>query len=58
MESTGDKPNFKIISRNEKLLSELMAEGAAWNVTMLVEPEKIILQYFANEACGTYADVY
>jgi hypothetical protein len=51
VESTGDKPTFKMVARSEALARGLMAAGKAWDANIRTEPGKITLQYFANEAC-------
>jgi hypothetical protein len=51
VESTGDKPAFKMVARSEVLVRGLMAAGKAWDANIRTEPGKITLQYFANEAC-------
>ncbi|MFL6674547.1 MAG: hypothetical protein ACJ8LG_14795 [Massilia sp.] len=50
-ESTGDKPTFRMVARSEELVRGLMAAGKAWDASIRAEPDKVILQYFANEAC-------
>ena len=51
VESTGDQPEFKLVARSDKLIGSLIADGRAWNADVSAEPTKIVLQYFANEAC-------
>lgn len=51
VESTGDQPEFKLVARSDRLISGLMADGKAWDADIRVESTKIVVQYFANEAC-------
>ena len=50
-ESTGDEATFKLVTRSRKLVQDLIAAGKAWDANIQTEPDKITLQYFANEAC-------
>lgn len=51
VESTGERPDVKTVDRNEELVDDLLAAGRAWQASIRVEPGRISLQYFANEAC-------
>lgn len=50
-ESTAGKAVYKTIRPNEELAASIMAVGEAWDTSILIEGEKIILQYFVSEAC-------
>ena len=50
-ESTGEDPDVQIVELNDEILDEIIAGGNAWKASLRVEPGKIVLQYFANEAC-------
>lgn len=50
-ESTGDEATFKLVTRSRKLVQDLIAGGKAWDANIQTEPDKITLQYFANEVC-------
>jgi hypothetical protein len=51
VEATGDKPSFRMVARSESLVRGLMAAGVAWGANIRTESGKVVLQYFANEAC-------
>jgi hypothetical protein len=50
-DSTGDHPKIKIIPRSDRLASQIMANGKAWDVGINFDSNEVTLQYFANEAC-------
>ena len=49
--ATGDKDQVKTVARDDALLSSLLPAGAAWDANVLGSPNKLVLQYQANEAC-------
>jgi hypothetical protein len=51
VESTGQNTSKDVESRSEEFLSELMAEGQAWDARIDLRKEEVVLQYYANEAC-------
>jgi hypothetical protein len=51
VESTGEDPDVQTVELNDELLDEIIAGGNAWKASLRVESGKIVLQYFANEAC-------
>jgi hypothetical protein len=51
VESTGDKSGSKTVKVNEEIATSIMAMANAWDTTIIAEQEKIVVQYFVNEAC-------
>jgi hypothetical protein len=51
LESTGETPTVQLVERTDELIDEILAAGRAWEASLQVDSAKIILQYFANEAC-------
>jgi hypothetical protein len=50
-EATGDKPVVKYFVVTTELATSIMAKGNAWNTDVIAEREKVVLEYFVNEAC-------
>jgi hypothetical protein len=50
-ESTGDAPQSEVVGRTEKIVSDLMAAGQAWDAGIRLEEGDVVLRYFADEAC-------
>lgn len=51
LESTGETPDVRTVERNDELVNDILAAGRAWKANIRVESGKILLQYFASEAC-------
>lgn len=51
LESTGETPEIRMVERSDELIDEILAEGKAWKADVQVESGKLVLQYFAREAC-------
>ena len=49
--STGEEPSFETMKRSDELAERLIAARETWNARVREEYGKIILQYFADEAC-------
>lgn len=49
--STGARPQRELVTPSRMLVRDVMAECQAWDADIQVESGKVILQYFANEAC-------
>jgi hypothetical protein len=50
-ESTGGEPEFDVEVVSDRLIEDILAAGAAWDVSLQTSSHKLVLQYFANEAC-------
>lgn len=50
-EGTGQAPVFQRTRRSDELLQRLSAAGKAWEASVDVASDKIVLQYFPDEAC-------
>lgn len=51
VESTGSKSKTKKVKVKDEIIREVMARQHAWNASVEVESNNVVLQYFANEAC-------
>jgi hypothetical protein len=51
VEGTGQAPVFQRIQRSDALIRRLSAGGKAWEASVQVESDTIVLQYFPDEAC-------
>jgi hypothetical protein len=51
VQSTGEKPTSKMVPRSDELVTSLIAGGKAWRARIRTEPSKVVLLYFADEAC-------
>lgn len=50
-EGTGQAPVFQRVRRSDELIQRLSAAGKAWEASVEAESDKIVLQYFPDEAC-------